>query len=138
MEIAGIPNNVKDDNLKDKVIKIFEKMDVHVSKDNVEACHRLPARDGKNKKVIICFNNRKFASQVLRNKKVIKDTNLGDLGLNSGSVFISQNLNKYFQRIGFECRQLKRKKLIFGYKYQNKAFYIKLSKDSDSFKKITV
>ena len=68
MEIAGIPNNVKDDNLEDKVIKIFEKMDVHVSKDNVEACHRLPARDGKNKKVIIRFDSRKFASQVLRNK----------------------------------------------------------------------
>lgn len=137
LEIAGIPNNVKDDDLEDKAIQIFKKMNVDVAKENVEACHRLPAKDGKNKKVIVRFNNRKFASQVLKNKKVISDTNLDDLNLNPGSVFISQNLNKFFQHIGYECRQLKRKKLIYSYKYQNEAFFIKMSKDSNSFKKIT-
>ena len=112
-------------------------MNIDVTKDNVEACHRLPAKNGKNKKVVIHFNIRKFASQILSKKKLLSDTNLEDLDLNSNSVFISPNLNKYFQRIGYECRQLKRKKLIYHYKFQNEAFFIQISKDSNSFKKIT-
>ena len=137
LEIAGIPNDVSDEDLEDKTIKLFKKINVDVTKDNVEACHRLPAKDGKNKKVIVRFNNRKFASQILRNKKLLSDSNLDDLNLNPCSVFISPNLNKYFQLIGYECRELKRKKLIHSYKFQNEAFFIKITKDSQSFKKIT-
>ena len=48
----------------------LKKINVDVTKDSVEACHRLPAKNGKNKKVIISFNNRKFASQILSQKKI--------------------------------------------------------------------
>ena len=43
IEISGIPNSVVDDALEDKVISILEKIDVKVSKNDIEACHRLPA-----------------------------------------------------------------------------------------------
>ena len=43
IEISGILNNVNNDDLEDKVIRILEKIDVKVTKNDIEACHRLPA-----------------------------------------------------------------------------------------------
>ena len=42
IEIAGIPNSVDDNNLEGKVIEILGKIDVKVTSDEIEACHRLP------------------------------------------------------------------------------------------------
>ena len=35
-------------------------------------------------------------------------------------LFISENLNKYYQQLAFECRQLKRSSLIYSFKYVSK------------------
>jgi len=42
IEISGIPNEVKDEDLECKVIDILHKADVEVANNDVEACHRLP------------------------------------------------------------------------------------------------
>ena len=45
LEITGIPDDVDDQKLEEKVIQILDKIDVNVSSKNVEACHRI----GKSK-----------------------------------------------------------------------------------------
>ena len=137
LEISGIPNNVEDDDIETKTIEVLKKIDVIVNKQEIEACHRLPAKNGKNKKVIVRFTKRKTSSKALMNRNKLSVSGLTDLNLDNKKIFISENLNRYFQRIGFECRELKRGKLIHGYKFKNEAFYIKYSKDDDSFKKVS-
>lgn len=136
LELSGIPNSIDDNELEVKTIEVLKKIDVTVNLQDIEACHRLPAKNGKNKKVIVRFTNRKICSKALKNKKKLPKLDLADLNLDPTKLFISENLNKYFQRIGFECRQLKREKLIHSYKFQNEAFFIKYSEESDSFKKV--
>ena len=45
LEITGIPDDVDDHNLEEKVIEILDKIDVNVSSKDIEACHRI----GKSK-----------------------------------------------------------------------------------------
>ena len=70
IEISGIPNSVVDDALEDKVISILEKIDVKVSKNDIEACHRLPAsKKNPTKRTIVRFVNRKSSEACLKSKK---------------------------------------------------------------------
>ena len=48
LEIQGIPSNVSDDTLEDKVIDIFHSLNINVSKNDIEDCHRLGKADPKN------------------------------------------------------------------------------------------
>ena len=41
LEIQGIPSNVSDDTLEDKVIDIFHSLNINVSKNDIEDCHKL-------------------------------------------------------------------------------------------------
>ena len=45
LEITGIPDDVDDQKLEEKVIEILDKINVNVSSKDVEACHRI----GKSK-----------------------------------------------------------------------------------------
>lgn len=42
IEFHGIPEDVKDEDLKDKVIAIASCIDVNIKKAGIEACHWLP------------------------------------------------------------------------------------------------
>ena len=44
LEIAGIPDSVRDDNLEAEVIKLFSEVDVVVESGDIVACHRLPKK----------------------------------------------------------------------------------------------
>ena len=39
LEITGIPDDVFDQNLEEKVIEILDKIDVNVYRKDMEACH---------------------------------------------------------------------------------------------------
>ena len=51
VEIAGIPNEVDDNNLEQKVCEIFKSIDVDLNPNEIEACHRLPysAKEDRSK-----------------------------------------------------------------------------------------
>jgi len=65
IEISGIPTEVADDVLEEKIIEIRRKTDVEISANDIEACHRLPSKKG-NKKVIVKFVNRKKTEKCLK------------------------------------------------------------------------
>ena len=48
LEIQGIPSNVSDDTLEDKVVDIFHSLNTNVSKHDIENCHRLGKANPKN------------------------------------------------------------------------------------------
>ena len=62
--IPGIPQSVKYKDLEDKVINALYKVNVKVTKNDIEACHRL----GYSRKTIVRFVNRKHLFEALKNK----------------------------------------------------------------------
>ena len=52
LKISGVPESVTDKGLEGKVLNLFEKIDVEINADNIEACHWIKCNAGP-KKVII-------------------------------------------------------------------------------------
>ena len=72
--LSGIPDSVSDDGLEETVTDILSDIDVQVTVNDVEACHRFgQSHKNKSKKTIICFVNRKHCTtvcrKILENKK---------------------------------------------------------------------
>ena len=62
VEISGIPNDVLDNDLEEKVIEIGKDSDIVITSSDIEGCHRLPLgrnSTSENKLVIVKFVNRK-------------------------------------------------------------------------------
>ena len=78
IEVAGIPSTVSDDNLENKVLKIFDKLRVPINPNNIEACHRI--KKGSDR-TIVKFNKRKDCQQVMRVKKDLKNMTFTDIDL---------------------------------------------------------
>ena len=64
IEIQGIPSDINDNYLEDKVIEMFCEVDIVATKSDIEDCHRL----GKNSDTILRFVNRKFCNDILEKK----------------------------------------------------------------------
>ena len=93
MEISGVPESVTDNDLEEKVLNLFEKIDVEVHPNNIEAWHWKKSNAGL-KKVIIKMSRRKDADKIRRVKKKLKGLDLPLIGINS-SVFINDDLCRY-------------------------------------------
>ena len=138
IEISGVMNEIKDEELEEKVIEILDKIDVKATKEDIEACHRLPpTKKNKIKKTIVRFVNRKKAEKCVKNKKNLENVNLKELKLNDNPLFISENLNEHYRQLSWMCRSLKREGLIFSYNYQNETFLVKAKENSDTKIKVS-
>ena len=69
LEVAGIPKSVKQNELEDKVLRIFKKFGSDIPSDNIEACHRV----GRHNNVIIKFSKRKDCQQIFSVKKDLRN-----------------------------------------------------------------
>ena len=95
--------------MEDKVINVLDKVNVKVTKNDIEACHRL----GDSRKTIVRFVNRKHSFETLKNKKMLMSVDLTSIGLSKNTnLFLSQILSDYNNKIAFHCRELRRKRLI--------------------------
>ena len=70
LEVAGIPESVKQNELEDKVLKIFKKVGCDIPSDNIEACHRF----GRHNNVIIKFSKGKDCQPISSVKKRSEQT----------------------------------------------------------------
>ena len=121
VEIHGIPDNVEQKDLEKKVIEVCSALNVHIKKQDIEACHRLEGKTKGNapKKTIVRFVNRKVCDDLHRNKKVLKDggnrnvrRKFHNLGMNHATTFINNNLCPYNKFLWGKCKQLHTAKLI--------------------------
>lgn len=113
IEIEGIPMNIGEDSgqLEVAALAIFEAINVECFSENIEAIHRLPAKDGI-KPTILCIDNRKIVRALHRNKHKLKDLNTLNLNLSGltdeSKIFINPSLTPYSKRLAFNCRVLRR------------------------------
>ena len=66
LETTGIPDNIKNDDLEEKALMIFENLEVTIDSSNAEDCHWLPSN---GKRFIIKLSKRKDANKIWRVKK---------------------------------------------------------------------
>ena len=72
MEISGIPNDVLDNDLEEKVIEICKDSNIVITSSDIEGCHRLPLErnaTSENKRVIVKIVNKKYSELMLLLKK---------------------------------------------------------------------
>ena len=50
LEITGIPDDVSDENLEEKVIQVLSEIQVSISSSDIEACHRIGKSKNSSKK----------------------------------------------------------------------------------------
>ena len=98
LDIQGIPDSVPDDQLKEKVIELFNQINVKINTFDIEDCHRM----GKSKKTtIVCFANRKNCKAVLEKKlSVSRKLDNEKLGFQSDArIFVSESSTPYNQHL---------------------------------------
>ena len=88
IEISGIADNVRPEDLDNTVVNLLGLMDVHINSNDIEACHKLPDILKPNN-IIVRFSNRKIAVDCLRNKKLLKDY----IDAEAQKCFITDNIS---------------------------------------------
>lgn len=87
---------------EEQVTAFLRGKNIDIDKNNIEACHTLPARKQKDKPVkptiIISFVNRKHKVNLLKQGRKLKGTN----------VFINEHLTKKNADIAWKARQLRK------------------------------
>ena len=126
LEISGIPSNTRDDKLEETVLEVFQKIDVTIEPENVEACHWLKSDRG-GKKAIIKFSKRKDADKVRQAKKKLKTTNLSAMGI-SQPVFVNDSLCKYYKFLWSKCKKLLNGRFMQRFWISNGTLRLKLNK----------
>ena len=83
--ISGIPQSGSNNQLEEKIVDILKAIDVNITSNEIEACHRL----GKKKKnVIVRVINRKHCLKALRNKKKLKAIYKNSIGIPNANLLV--------------------------------------------------
>ena len=80
IEIQGIPPQIPDEKLEEKVIEVFGAMNIAITKNHVEDCHRLSK---SSKSTIVQFVNRKHCNAILSKKFETSKIDKSKLGFES-------------------------------------------------------
>ena len=80
--------------MEDNVFNALDKVNVKVTKNDIEACHWL----GDSRKTIVRLVNRKHSFEALKNKKMLMSVDLTSIGLdkNTISTGLDKNTNLFF------------------------------------------
>ena len=132
-EISGISESIKQENLEDKVIDIINEISTtEITAKDIEACHRLKKdRDGPAK-VIVRMVNRKHSTDIMKNRKKLKDK-AQRLGSN---FYINENLSDDTKKMFDTARELKKNGYLFSCWTFNGKVNIKLRENDNKLIKI--
>ena len=130
--VSGIPVHVSYRDLEETVISVLSDIEVNVSPNDVEACHRIGKPDSnKSKKAIACFLNRKHCKKALLNRRKLQNLVKEKHSFSQNTkAFINENLTVMNEKIAFNCRKLKRSGLVHACFTIDGIFRIKKSENS--------
>ena len=131
IEIVGIPNNIRQENLENYVINIIKELGVECSSYDIAACHRLNSKDSDgNKNTIVRFLCRKKVNAILSNKKKLSNIDI-KARFQNRNLYIMENLSPMNRKTLDSCNYLKKKKLIASCWSFNGQINIKYTNDED-------
>ena len=107
IEMQGIPSNVADEAIEDKLANVFKSLNIDTKKSDIEGCRRLGKANPKN--TIVRIVNRKHAEEAQARRSDLKKVDNVNLNFESNVVlFFSENLTPFNQRLAWKCREVKR------------------------------
>lgn len=123
IEIAGIKQEVADEQIEEECLKILKAAKVKVANKfpaslDIQAAHR----KGRKGNVIVKFVNRKFAYTAVSNSRNLKDFDDGDL-------YINTSLCPEFGFLNYAVRRAKKNQEILSYKMKNGVTFIQMSQN---------
>ena len=113
VEICNIPEGDNID-LEKIIIKIGRAVDVVITKNDIEACHRLPKKAGTPgpRNVIARFVNRKQCERLLRKSKQFANKSTQERAELNSRIFINNNLCGYYKLLWGKAKKLYQLKLV--------------------------
>lgn len=113
LEINGIPEE-KSENMIELVKKIGNFLEVPLSEDDVDVCHRLGVnQEERHRGIIIKFVRRSMKEEFIRKRKIKRNFNSHDIGFTdrpNNVIYINESLSQPRRRILNEARALKKDK----------------------------
>lgn len=101
----------KDEVLEDIVVRVAEKMEINLQKDDIDAVHRLPARKGKVANVIVQLVSRRKRDEFITKKKNFNITNNDISGNgNNTKVYVNENLSPHYKQLLWKTKEKARDK----------------------------
>ena len=123
IEISGIPNSIKDDDLEGKVVEVFDKLGVVIKEENVEACHRIKH---SSERTIIKLSRRKDCQQIMKVKKDLRNMDLSETSLPvNTNLFVNESLCSYYNCLWSSCKKLKMSNKIYCFYTVNGTIKVK-------------
>ena len=117
IELAGILNSIRNNNLEEIIINICKEHRMDISPMDIEACHRLPLSNAQaNKDPNQCervtkFVDRKLPELLLQIEKARSSVSYNHLNI-TGRVFLNTSLCSYYCFLWGQCKSLVNKKKI--------------------------
>lgn len=110
IQVDGIPEE-KEENLREIMIDIGQKIDVKIENDMMDAIHRIPSQNERNSPIVVQFTTRQVRDSIMTKVKKTKITTR-DLGRQGDEkiVFVNEHLTKKKKQIMFEARKLKKER----------------------------
>ena len=113
IEITGILDNIQGKHLELSVIVVNKAANIQISHNNIENCNHIRKHKGNNsKRTIVSLMNQKYCKQILYNRKKFINFDGSRIFVPNAKIFTNKNLTNSNQQLAFNCRKLKRAKLI--------------------------
>ena len=135
--ISGIPDSVDINHLEELVTEILSDIDVKLTSNDIEACHRIGKKNNRinRTKTRIQFINRKHAKKALFNKKKLSQNHKNySPNTNNNPLFISENLTRMNESLVYQRRKLKCNNLVNACYTRDGIVTIKISDRSKAIK----
>ena len=136
LELAGVPGSASDDDLEEKVLKVFEgilKVGCPVEGNNIQACHRISKKKNNRiiERIIVKFSRRKDCQDVLNWKKELRKLDMKEIGFPEGNpIFVNQSLCTYYRVLWSKAKRLHSLKRICSFYVSGGTVKIKISENS--------
>ena len=112
LEINGFPR-FADENPWKLTMNLAEKLDILLTEEDIEACHRISMNEKAG--IIVEFASRKKRDELLNARRKLMNVSIKDFGYsNDGKIFVNESLTSKRKAL---IRDLKSKKDEYGFKY---------------------
>jgi hypothetical protein len=113
LEINGIPET-PNENVTNIIKSIAKSLEVDLSDESIDACHRLGNKqDGRRRGIIVKFTRRIVKEDLLQRRKVKRNFNTSDIGITSGpanTIYINESLTQNRRKVLNAARAIQKEK----------------------------
>lgn len=97
IEIRAV-NKMPEEDVEKIVVDVAKYMSIPLSRDDIQAAHRLPAQIGKCQTIIASLKNRKIRDKMVAFRGTITNTNLFGEG-QKGKIYVGESLSPFFKSL---------------------------------------